>query len=427
MNEAYSAHVLDNGLTVLMQENHSAPIISHQVWYRVGSRNEVPGKTGSSHFVEHMLFKGTKRFPEAVREISRCGGFWNAFTFQDATAYHVTMPADRIGTAIEIEADRMVNSLFDPKETESERTVILSEKEGEESEPTIRQTASILKAAFPGHPYGRQVIGEGDDLQRLTRDELYEYYRTWYTPNNAVVTLAGDFDSDEMLRRIESAYGSIPARSLPSVDIAPEKPIRSPLSISENGSAILTDIKFYWRIPGGKDPDIFAVMLLESILAGPPVMEMNEQGSLSVNRTSRLYRKLVDGGMAADIGGCFSLMIDPYVVNLGALVSPDVRTEDVLGSVMEEIESIARLGVMPAELEKARKQIRAVFTYAAEDVATQAFWLGYSSIFDQPAWYTGFLQRLQNVRPEDISRVAGSIFRRDNCITAVFSAEEKQQ
>lgn len=427
MNEAYSAHVLDNGLTVLMQENHSAPIISHQVWYRVGSRNEVPGKTGISHFVEHMLFKGTKRFPEAVREISRCGGIWNAFTFQDATAYHVTMPADRIGTAIEIETDRMVNSLFDPKETESERTVILSEKEIEESEPTNRKTASILKAAFPGHPYGRQVIGELEDLHRLTRDELYEYYRTWYTPNNAVVTLAGDFDSDEMLRRVESSYGSIPARSLPSVDIAPEKQIRGPLGISEKSSDILTDIELYWRIPGGKDPDIFAVMLLQSILAGPPAMDMNEQGGLSVNRTSRLFRKLVDEGMAAYIGGSFGPMIDPYVISLGALVSPDTRAEDVRGSVMEEIESIARLGILPAELEKARKQIRAAFAYANEDIANQAFWLGYSSMFDSPAWYTGFLQRLENVRPEDISRVAGVIFRRDNCITAVFSTEEEQQ
>lgn len=210
MHEIYTEHILDNGLTVLLQENHSAPIDSHCIWYRVGSRNEVPGKTGISHWVEHMQFRGTERYPEqeAVKKILREGGDLNAYTGRDGTAFYEIMPADKINIALEIEADRMENSVFDPEVGDLERTVIISELElGKSHEtPSCKLAESVRKAVFPHHPYGRETLGTIEDLNDLTREDLYKYYRTWYAPNNAIVSVVGDFNTDEMLQNIEAAY-----------------------------------------------------------------------------------------------------------------------------------------------------------------------------------------------------------------------------
>ena len=167
---------LANGLTVHLKEIHTAPIISHWVWYRIGSRDESPGITGISHWVEHMQFKGTPTFPPSIfdKAISREGGVWNAFTHLDWTTYYETLPADKIDLALRLEADRMVNSLFDPGEVESERTVILSEREGSENEPLFRLGEAVQTAAFPTHSYGHEVIGSREDLLRIQRDDLYQ-------------------------------------------------------------------------------------------------------------------------------------------------------------------------------------------------------------------------------------------------------------
>ena len=427
MNNLYYTHVLDNGLTVLLQENHSAPVVSHQIWYRVGSRDEVPGKTGISHFVEHMQFRGTKRFPglESVMEIRRNGGILNASTGPDCTAFYETMPSNRIGIAIEMEADRMMNSLFDQKDVEAERTVILSEQECDESYPTFRLVTSMKKTAFPHHPYGREVIGETSDLQALTRSDLYNHYRTWYAPNNAVVTMAGDFDTVEMLRRIEAAYGTIPARPVPETDIPPETPIWSPQKLEDHGYRDFTELRIFWHVPAAKDPDVPALMLLNIILAGTDFLNMSEKIRIG-GRTSRLFRKLVSGGLSADIGMEYMPSIDPGFVGFSALVVPGIDAEEISDAIFGEMESIAHNGVFPEEVKKARRQAKAMYAYSAEEAAGPAYWLGFSSMFADPGWYTDYLQRLENVRMEDISRVAGTYFRRDNCVTGVYRSKEEQ-
>ena len=175
-------HVLANGLIVLLKEMHKAPIISFWVLYRVGSRNEPSGKTGISHWVEHMMFKGTPNFPAGVLDklIDREGGVWNAQTSLDYTAYFETMPADRIDIALRAEADRMINAQFDPSEVESERTVIISERQGMENSPSFWLGEEVQAAAFRVHGYHHEIIGDMADLETLTRDDLYAHYRTYY-------------------------------------------------------------------------------------------------------------------------------------------------------------------------------------------------------------------------------------------------------
>jgi len=197
MKKSLTIKTLPNGLKVFLKEIHTAPIISSWLWYKVGSRDEVPGRTGISHWVEHMQFKGTPQFSANIldRSISREGGMWNAMTYLDWTAYYETMPSDKIDFVLRLEADRMVNSLFDEKEVASERTVIISEREGSENEPLFELGEAVQHAAFRIHPYHHEVIGDMADLHSITRDDLYSHYRTFYVPNNAVMAVAGDFDT----------------------------------------------------------------------------------------------------------------------------------------------------------------------------------------------------------------------------------------
>ena len=408
----------------MLKEIHTAPVVSHWVWYRVGSRNELPGKTGLSHWVEHMQFKGTARFPSEVLErlISRQGGHMNAFTYLDWTAFYETLPAEKIAVAIEMEADRMTNALYDPDEVESERTVILSEREGQENDPTFRLNEAIRRAAFPNHPYGTEIIGEKEDLRRITRDDLYDHYRKYYAPNNAVLTMAGDFDTDEMLCFLDKTYRSVQPKEIPACDVRPEGLIPEPIKLEEHGPCDITTMQMIWRAPSGNDPDIFPLSILDSILSGPCSLNMFGQGSVA-NRTSRLYQKLVRSRMAVAIGGGYVTTIDPYIYTLSVFVRPGLDPSEIAAAVNEEMERIIREGISDEELRKARKQARAMFAYSCENITNQAYWLGYSSMFAGPSWYTDYLHNLDRVTAEDVSRLAAKYFRPENCLTGIYSSK----
>jgi zinc protease len=208
-NGEVSEFILENGMTVLTKEVHAAPVAACYIWYKVGSRNEQPGITGISHWVEHILFKGTPNLPkeELKRQIERNGGRWNGFTNTDYTAYFEILPADKIEFALKLESDRMQNSIFDESEVEPERTVILSEREGAENYPQFLLSEEVQATAYKAHPYQWGVIGWKSDLQAITRDDLYNYYRTYYVPNIA----AGGY----ILKILTNAF-----HNLSSVEIA---------------------------------------------------------------------------------------------------------------------------------------------------------------------------------------------------------------
>lgn len=261
---------LANGLTVLLKEMHHAPVTTFMVWYRVGSRNEVPGRTGVSHWVEHMMFKGTPQFPGDVMEkmISREGGVWNAFTWLDYTAYYETMPSDRIDLALRLEADRMINTLMEPEEVESERTVILSERAMYENQPRFLLDEEMTAAAFRVHPYHHEVIGDTADLQSMTRDDLYAHYRRHYSPTNAIAVVVGDFDTNSMLGQIEALYGSIPAGEA-TAPVRRSEPVQAgERRVIVNGPGDTAYLTFAYRVPGATHPDYPALTLLNAAFAG---------------------------------------------------------------------------------------------------------------------------------------------------------------
>ena len=207
-------HRLENGLLLLTREVRHAPIVSFYVWYRVGSRNELPGVTGVSHWAEHMVFKGTKRFPKGTADklVAQHGGVRNGFTWLDYTAYYQTLPAANMRLGVEIEADRMANSVFDAQEVASERGVIISEREGNENHPGFYLTEELSAAAFKVHPYGQPVVGFKSDLREITRDDLWNHYQTYYAPNNAVAVAVGDFDTNALVDLVQTEFGAIPRR-----------------------------------------------------------------------------------------------------------------------------------------------------------------------------------------------------------------------
>lgn len=404
----------------MLKEIHTAPIISHWVWYRVGSRNEVAGFTGVSHWVEHMQFKGTPQFPSTVldKAISREGGFWNAFTYLDWTTYFETMPAEKIDLALRLEADRMVNSQFDPQEVASERTVIISERQGNENEPLFRLGEELQALAFRVHSYHHEVIGDLADLETMQRDDLYRHYRQYYTPNNAVIAVAGDFESEVMLDRIRELFEPIPAGEALLQRIRPEPAQSGERRFTLEGPGETTYIQFAHRAPAASNPDFFPLTVLDSLLTGPSSLNMFG-GGIS-NKTSRLYRALVEGELAVSVYGGLQATIDPFLHTITIYVRPGCSVETVLSKLEDEIKRLQDAPPSPDELARAVKQARALFAYGSESITNQAFWMGFSEMFASYDWFTGYLDNLAAVTPGDVQRMAQVYLRPQNRIHGIY-------
>jgi zinc protease len=391
---------LRNGLEVRLKEIHTAPLATCWVWYRVGSRNETPGKTGISHWVEHMQFKGTPSFPAGVldRAISRNGGVWNAFTWLDWTAYLETLPADRIKMALELEADRMQNSLFDVDEVESERTVIIAERQGHENEPTFRLAEEVQAASFRVNSYHHEVIGDMVDLQSMTRDDLFAHYRRHYVPSNAVLVVAGDFRIRRMLDQIREIFGPLPKAPAPQHMSRPEPPQSGERIVNVSGPGETHYLKIAYHAPAADDDDFLPLTVLGSVLAGASSFNFFA-GGIS-NKTSRLYRALVDGEVAASVQGGLAASIDPYLYNVHITVRPDRTPEQALAVLDQEMARIREAPIDEDELSKAIKQARALFAYSSESITNQGFWLGFTEMFADGSWYESYLDRLAEVTPK---------------------------
>jgi zinc protease len=262
-----------------------------------------------------MLFKGTPAFPkgEFDKAVSREGGHFNGMTWIDFTTFFETLPAERIDLALKVESDRMLNAIFDAAETELERTVIISERQGNENDPEFLLSEALQAAAFMAHPYRHSVIGWESDLRSMTRDQLFSHYRVHYAPNHAIVAVAGDFATLDMLARVESLFGGIPA--------GPERP---PLATSEplqrgerrivvEGPGATAYVEISFRAPRATDPDYCAMIVLDSILGGAKSMTL--WGGGGGNRSSRLYRALVEKELAASVSCNMSATVDPYLMS----------------------------------------------------------------------------------------------------------------
>jgi zinc protease len=401
---------LPNGLQVILKESHAAPVASFWIYYRVGSRNELPGLTGISHWVEHMLFKGTEAFPlgEFDRAVARAGGMSNGMTSQDWTTYFETFPAERIELALQAESDRMANSLFDPEETESERTVIISEREGSENSYLYLLQEEVQAAAHPAHSYHHPIIGWKNDLLTMERADLYRHYRTYYTPNNALAVVVGDFDTQTMLAQIEQYFGPLPpGPEAPSVRLQdPEQ--RAERRIILRGSDLTAYFILAFPAPQATHPDFFPLIIMDAVLGGAKGMGLFGGGGN--NRSNRLYKALVDTQLAVAVQSSYQPTIDPDLFSFTVTLAPETTHAQIEVALWAELRKIQQEGVTPAELQKAIKQTKAQFVYSSESVTYQAYWLGVSEILASTAWLDTWLDKLTAVTAAGVQRVAQTYF-----------------
>lgn len=398
---------LPNGLRVIIQESHSAPVATFWVWYRVGSRNESPGHTGISHWVEHMLFKGTPAHPSGTltRLVDRLGGRWNAFTWKDYTAYFEVMPAEHIGVAVCLEADRMQNTIFDPEAVAAERTVIISEREGAENFPAYYLREEVEALAFKAHPYRQPVIGWKSDLRAITRDDLYNHYRTYYAPSNAIAVAVGDFDRSQMADTIAEAFGPVAAGgAVPAVHVEePEQEGERRVVLRRPGGATAL-LQMAFHVPRAGHPDIPALLVLDGILSGFKCVVPFDSGS--GGRSSRLYRALVDGGLATEVGSGLTPSVDPTLFRISATARSGVEAGAIEAVVSREIARLRDEPADGAEMARVKRQAHAQFVYLRDGVFRRAMSLGMFEAVDWPQTIQTLIGRVEEVSCGDVTRVA---------------------
>ncbi|HUF91808.1 MAG TPA: pitrilysin family protein, partial [Candidatus Limnocylindria bacterium] len=357
------AATLDNGLRVLLLEDHRSPIVSFQVWYRVGSRNESRGATGIAHFLEHMLFKGTPRYGPRMfaRLVEQNGGQNNAFTSADVTSYYVNIAADKIDLVIDLESDRMQNALLDPKEIESERQVVIEERRTRtEDDPGGFLGEEVGSLAFRAHPYGNPIIGWMDDITRITPEEIRAFYRTYYVPNNAIVVAAGDFRAPEVMAKIRAAFGAIPKGPAPPPVLVTEPPQNGERRTTvKKKDAQLPIVYLGYHVPNQQSADAPALEVLSTVLSG--------------GRASRLYKNLVYQQLALNAGGDYSYFsIDPNLFWFWATPMPGQTPEAMEQALLAEMERLKNEPVTEEELQRARNQTEAAFVFQEDSVHRRA-------------------------------------------------------
>jgi zinc protease len=411
------ATTLDNGLKVLIQEEHTAPLASVWCWYKVGSKDERPGLTGVSHWVEHMNFKGTTNIPrdQVKGIIEQFGGSWNGYTWIDQTTYLETATKDALDRMLFIEAERMANGLYDPEDCESERTVIIAELQGGENDPDQLLDQELTATAFKAHPYRHPTIGWLPDLQAMTRDDLYGYYRRHYIPNNATLVIVGDVDTDDALQQAERHFGSIPpgATVARMQTIEPEQTGERRLTIRKEGTTAY--LKIAYHAPAATDAGFYPLLLLDAILTGAKGINLWSSFRLPPpQRSARLYRAVVERGLASQVSGSLLPTQQPFLYTVSATATDGVGLADVESAVVSELDRVRREGVTDAELAKAKAQLRARLVFDNDSVTNIAHQLGYFETIASADFFTTAPARIAAVTTDAVASVAAGVFAPSN-------------
>jgi zinc protease len=409
--ERVAETTLENGLEVLVLEDHKAPVVVMQVWYRVGGRNEVPGYTGLSHILEHMMFKGTDEVgPEEYSRIVRSnGGNENAFTSQDATVYFATIASDRLAVIAGLEADRMQNLRLTPELFEPELAVVGEERRlRTEDNPTQALFETLSATAFTAHPYGWPIIGWMSDIEKATVADALAFYELHYKPGNAFVVVVGDVDATEVFARIESAFGGIPAGPLPPPMRSVEPPQRGERRVTLRKEAELPFVAMVYHVPNAAHADSAALEVLA--------------GVLSDGQSSRLYRDLVyTRQIARSAGASYDRQkMDPGLFALYGQPLPGRSVEEVERELLAQVEELQRNPVGERELEKIRNSVEASFVFAQDSHFYQAMLLGQHEIQGDWRGLDAYLPAVRAVTAEDVRRVARTYLTAENRTVGVL-------
>jgi len=409
---------LPNGMKVILFENRTAPIATFQVWYRVGSGNESWGKTGISHMVEHMMYKGTPQIgpEEFSRIIQRNGGDDNAFTSQDFTSFIVNISADRVQIPIDLEADRMQNLVFRDEDFRVEHMVVMEERRlTTEDNPQAFLREQMEAAAFQTSSYRWPVIGWRQDIERMTLEDVKTHHRLFYHPANAFLVVAGDLRKDEIIERIGKAFGTLPKRDLPEELRRKEEPQTGERRIIVKREAELPCLLIGYHVPNLTDQDSYALEVIAALF--------------SQGKSSRFYRNLVVEKKLALEAEAENSLLSKYagLFYIFLTVSPGKNLRDAELALYEEIIAIQNSLVGARELQKVRNQIEADFLFAQDSIFSQAMILGQFEIVAGWRKIDDYLPSIQKVTPEDIRRVAKKYLTEDNRTVGILMPLPKQE
>lgn len=400
--------VLPNGLTVLTREVHTAPVVYFSVWYRAGSRNEQVGQTGMSHLMEHMLFKGTRRRGPGVisRTLQDNGAEFNANTWFDRTCYFETLASDRLELAMQIESDRMVNSLFDEGEHQKEMTVVRSEYEGGENNPSSALNKAVRLAAFQIHPYRWTTIGFRSDIENFSRDEMLAYYHNYYVPNNAVIVMVGDFQTDRALALVRQYFGVLPAKKVVSHFITPEPKQEGERRVVVRRAGTTREAQIAYHIPAISHPDRYALDVMESALSG--------------GRTARFFQRLLQTGLASQAEAYDYGLRDPDLCFLQATAQPGHTNAELEQALLAEVEKLQQEPITDEELKRAISQAEAGYIFEKDSVQAQGRQLGENAMRGDWKYGETYTDHLRKVTAADVQRVARQYLVVDNRTVGYF-------
>ncbi|MEJ6487342.1 pitrilysin family protein [Nostoc punctiforme UO1] len=409
--------VLENGLTVLTKEVHTAPVVTVQVWYKVGSRNEEPGVNGIAHQLEHLMFKGTKNRPiQFGRLFSALGSDSNAFTSYDQTAYYGTVERNKLKALLVLEADRMQNSQIEPEQLASEKRVVISELQGYENSPEYRLNRAVMQAVFPNHAYGLPVGGTKADVEKFEVEQVQKYYRNFYSPDNAVLVIVGDFQTANTLETIKEVFGKLPSRQgaggrRQEVGVISSSSSSSPIVLREPGAGRLLQVVY--PLPDANQPDVPTLDVMDYIF--------------TEGRNSRLYQALVESGLASEVTASVTSLRESgwYEILVTAGSKKDLKKIDSVLS--RAIANVAEKGVTTEEVERAKTQLTADVILSNRDITSQAMRLGNDETTVGDYRYTErYLAAVSLVKPTDVVAVINKYLTKKARRVGFFEPTQKQ-
>ena len=401
---------LSNGLTVVLQPHDAADVAAVQLWVRAGARDEGPHEAGLSHFIEHLLFKGTpSRGPGVIDEtISGLGGEMNAATSQDWTYFHVVLPAERLDTAVDVLADAAQHAVFDPVEVERERHVVLEEIRRAEDTPSAALWRVLARGHFGEHPYGRPVLGSADSIAGVSRDTIVDYYRRSYVPNNTTVVVAGSMSAARSLAAVGAAFGGWAPGPLPARSRQAPEPPRGPRRIEESKALHQTYLGLAWTGAIPPDPDVYALDLVTTVLG---------QG-----RASRLVQSLRERlGLVSGIGSSFYLQHDAGMVAVTARTTT-ARYAEIEAAILAEVGRLSEELVTEEEFARAMTAVEAEHAFSGETAEGAAYALGTADTVWTLEFELGYVDAVRRVTREAMREAARRHLRPDRFTGAVIGA-----
>jgi zinc protease len=401
-----------NDLNILLLEDHSAPVLTFMVTYRVGSRDEVTGTTGATHLLEHLMFKGSRNFHPGIGKgfdtlMDRVGGINNATTWLDRTNYYENLPSDHLQLAVELEADRMRNLLLREEDRRPEMTVVRNEFERGENDPASALDKEVTAAAIVAHPYHHSTIGWRSDIEKVSIEKLREFYDTFYWPNTATVTVIGDFQPAQALELIRRHFGAIPRSPKPIPQVYTEEPLQTgPRRVVVKRPGEVGVVQIAHKAPAATLPDHAPLEVASAIL--------------STGKTSRLYRALIDKNLAIGVEASKGFFRDPFLFSTTVMLAPGVTHDQAEKAVLAELESIKTGGVSDTEVTTAINKILAGIAYGRDGSFAIAGQLNEAIAVGEWTIYSTLLDKIASVKPADVQRVAKAYFNEDQSTTGWF-------